>query len=102
MGNYLYVAGGRDTNDVVITSVERYDPFLDEWTSPFEWANATSDGGAFGAGDLLYLVGGYDAVYNTLAGLTAINTSTGAVVAGLPDMTISRGDLAVVAAADGE
>jgi len=46
----------------------------------------------------LYLVGGYDSTYNTLATLTAINTLTGEVNSTLPEMSVSRGDLAAIAA----
>jgi len=32
VGNYLFVAGGRrQSDDSIITSIERYDPFANEW-----------------------------------------------------------------------
>lgn len=67
-------------------------------TNPFNWTDASSDGAAFGSGDWLYLVGGYDSTYNTLASLTAIHTLTGEINSTLPGMNVSRGDLAAIAA----
>ena len=97
VGNYLYVAGGRTVpDDTIITTVERYDPFTEKWDNPFNWTDASSDGAAFGLGDLLYLVGGYSQNYNTLSNITAVNTLTYAFNYSLPNMEVSRGDISAV------
>lgn len=98
VGNYLYVAGGRTLNDSLIPEIDRYDPRTDTWeANVFTWPDVTSDGGAFAVDDLLYLVGGYDGAYNTLANLTALNTSNGEWIVDLPSMQLGRGDIAVTA-----
>lgn len=82
-------------NDTIIQEVDVYDPTNDSWSLAFHWPNATSDGGAFGYGDSLYLVGGYDQIYNSLATLTAIDVTSGVISTNLPSMKYGRGDIAV-------
>jgi hypothetical protein len=95
VGKYLYVVGGRNLDDSLIQEIDRYDPQADTWESNvFTWSNATSDGGAFAVDDLLFLVGGYDGIYNTLANLTALNTTSGEWT-DFPSMQLGRGDIAV-------
>mmetsp|Transcript_21940 Transcript_21940/g.36739 ORF Transcript_21940/g.36739 Transcript_21940/m.36739 type:complete len:476 (+) Transcript_21940:118-1545(+) len=96
VGEYLFVAGGRTVEDNLITTVERYDPATDTWTNPFNWSAASSDGAAFANGNTLYLVGGYDATYNTLTTLTAFDTTTGAIDTSLSGMQLGRGDIAAI------
>ena len=94
----MYVAGGRTLEDALIPEIDRYNPVTGVWESNvFTWPNATSDGGAFAVDDLLYFVGGYDAAYNTLATLTALNTTSGEWIVDLPSMQLGRGDIAVTA-----
>lgn len=94
---YLWLLGGRTVEDDLITSVERYDTTTDTWTTPFNWTEAVSDAAAFAANDgIIYVVGGYDAAYNTLSQLIAIDSSNGAVDNSLPSMFLGRGDLAVI------
>jgi len=105
IGDYLYVAGGRTVpEDTIITQIDRYNVLTDTWELFVDWANATSDGVAFGFGDLLYIVGGYDQVYNSQATMTVINTTTGDFLpAGdYPEMAYPRGDTQIAKLADDE
>ena len=78
IGDFIYLAGGRNVDDSLIDSIDRYDVVNNVWTANvFQWSNAISDAGAFAINDLLYFVGGYDASYNTLANLTSLNINTG-------------------------
>ena len=41
----VYVFGGRDINDILITTIEVYDTLTDQWSvSSDTWPQATSDG----------------------------------------------------------
>ncbi len=96
VGQYMYLVGGRTLEDALIAEIDRFDPVTGVWESNvFTWPNATSDGGAFAVDDLLFLVGGYDGAYNTLASLTALNTTSGKWIVDLPSMQLGRGDIAV-------
>ncbi len=93
VGGKLVLAGGRTLEDNLITTVDVFDPVTNTWSTPFDWANATSDGVAFGANNTLFLVGGYDAYYNTMPTLTSLNILTGEWDFSLPPMKHGRGDI---------
>jgi hypothetical protein len=46
VGDLLYVAGGRwlDDGNGSVPQIDVYNPLTDVWTTPFQWANATSNG----------------------------------------------------------
>jgi len=92
----LYLAGGRDVEDGLITAVDMYDPITDTWTTPFTWDAATSDNGMFSDGTDLYMVGGYNVDYSIAeTALTKVSTVDWAAEAMAP-MTVGRGDLGVI------
>jgi len=97
VGNYLYVAGGRALNDSLILMIEQYNPITNEWNNMWMWPNtstATSDGVAFGAGNLLYIAGGYDSMYNSPGYLYSVDVTTGHWNQ-LASMKKGRGDIEV-------
>jgi N-acetylneuraminic acid mutarotase len=98
VGSKLYLAGGRTLTDDLITAIDVYDPVLNSWTTPFFWTNATatSDGAAFGYKELLFIVGGYTASYDTPGVLTSLNTVTGIFSTNYPVMPTGRGDISVL------
>lgn len=92
----LYIVGGRDVMDQIVTEVDVYDPVSDTWATPYVWEDATSDNGVFADGDDLYLVGGYDQNYtvahNSLTKLSTIDF----IAETLSSMSMGRGDLGVI------
>jgi hypothetical protein len=40
----IYLLGGRDVNDGIINTIERYDVLANSWEEEAVWVNATSDG----------------------------------------------------------
>lgn len=93
LGNYIYVAGGRDVpSDNIISSIERFDAVGNSWQVVYHWSSATSDGVAFSYSmRYLVLVGGYDAVYNSLTQTVSYDTVTNTTSL-LNPMYIGRGD----------
>ena len=59
LGNYIYAIGGNDQN-FKTTSVERYDPSLDQWVEMAPLLTARAGCGAGVLDGYLYVVGGYD------------------------------------------
>ncbi len=95
LGTKLYIAGGRDVYDTIISTIDVYDTILDSWaTISTIWPTATSDGGAFTYNSNVLLIGGYDQFYNLTSNLTAFDPSTNAFTT-KASMTYSRGDVAV-------
>ena len=95
MGQYLYIAGGRDVYDSVVTSIYKLDTKTDLWSALLAtWTGASSDGGAFASSTHFYLVGGYDATYNLLSTLKKFDIATNTITTMAP-MGTARGDIAV-------
>lgn len=95
LGAKLYIAGGRDVSDSIVSTIDVYDTILDTWsTISAPWADATSDGGAFTYDSQIYLIGGYDAYYNLTSTLYAFNPSASTFTTKV-SMTYPRGDIAV-------
>eukprot|EP00457_Paulinella_chromatophora_P009684 gb/GEZN01009755.1/.p1 GENE.gb/GEZN01009755.1/~~gb/GEZN01009755.1/.p1 ORF type:complete len:381 (+),score=15.83 gb/GEZN01009755.1/:65-1207(+) len=63
----IYLLGGRDVNDTVVTAIDAYEIATDKWTTPCTWENATSDLAAFADGNDIYVVGGYAQDYLAMA-----------------------------------
>lgn len=59
----VWVVGGRDDQDAIVTHIDVYDPATNSWSSPVQWPAATSDLGAFTDGTSLFVAGGYDTSY---------------------------------------
>ncbi len=97
IGNYLYVIGGRDVNDNLITAIDRYNVLNDTWELVVDWKNATSDGVAWSIEreNLLMIAGGYDAIYATEGILTTYNVISGVFDTNYPKMNVGRGDTQV-------
>jgi N-acetylneuraminic acid mutarotase len=79
----------------ILTTIDIYNPSANTWSS-INWGNATSDGVAFGYGDSLYLVGGYDSSYNSVSKLERYDTVTGKWDYSLPSMPHARGDIQIL------
>ena len=95
LGTNLYIAGGRNVTDGIVSTIDVYDTILNTWsTISVPWTGATSDGGAFTYNSQIYLIGGYDLYYNLISALYAFNPSTSTFTPKL-SMTYPRGDIAV-------
>ena len=55
----IYVCGGFD-GSVRHTSMERYDPTIDQWTMLTSMSTGREGAGLVVANDMLYCIGGYD------------------------------------------
>jgi N-acetylneuraminic acid mutarotase len=92
---HLYVFGGRELNDSLITQVDRFDVQSGLWEADvFSWPAASSDGSAFAVADMVYLVGGYDAEYDTLTRVETLNVTSGKW-GFAANLTVGRGDIAL-------
>ena len=95
LGKNLYIAGGRNVTDFIVSTIDVYDTILNTWsTISVPWTGATSDGGAFTYNSQIYLIGGYDASYNLISALYAFDSSTSTFTPKV-NMTYPRGDIAV-------
>eukprot|EP01119_Soliformovum_irregulare_P008584 TRINITY_DN21691_c0_g1_i1.p1 TRINITY_DN21691_c0_g1~~TRINITY_DN21691_c0_g1_i1.p1 ORF type:complete len:359 (-),score=45.62 TRINITY_DN21691_c0_g1_i1:47-1123(-) len=75
----MYIVGGRDVNDTLLTQVDVYDIPSNTWTTDasMTWAQATSDFVLVSSGVNLYAIGGYDSNYDSLNSTCVGNTLTG-------------------------
>jgi len=94
VGNYMFIAGGRDVYDVIIKTIERYDVLNDTWVQEAVWESATSDGIAFSVSDMLYIVGGYNQDYSeSVSTMIGYNITSKKFDYTLPSMKYGRGDI---------
>lgn len=101
MGNsHIWVMGGRDVDDNLIGTVDVYDIESDTWNSYTDLPDSyySSDLAGFGHNNLAFFVGGYDATYNYLSTVFAIDTEgtlagTALVIQDKAPLTVPRGDL---------
>jgi len=100
----LYLFGGRDLSDNLITSIDVYNAASNTWsTLSSTWDAATSDAVAVAVGSKIYIIGGYDASYNALNTVFIMDTSVSNPVvttSTLPSLGTGRGD--ACAATDGD
>lgn len=95
----VYLTGGRDVKDVILQSIDVYDPLKNVWEKPISWPDATSDMVAWGYGNIVYIAGGYvqnysfgvilDGDLSTLWGYDTVNKKW---LTNLPPMAHPRGD----------
>jgi len=101
IGTTMYILGGRDVNDVLITKVDIFDTVGKTWsTSPYEWYSATSDLTAVAIGSVIYAIGGYDSNYATLPTIWSFDTSSTSPsweADRIAPMIVPRGDSCTVA-----
>lgn len=69
LDDHIWLIGGRDAMDDVVTQVDVFNPFTQSWSTPGSLANVTSDLAAFASLDttentMIYLVGGWVADYS--------------------------------------
>lgn len=105
--NKLYVFGGRDLSDNIITSVDVYDVKSKSWsTLPDAWTQATSDLVGLSVGNIVYAVGGYAQDYSSLQTTYTLDTTATPLKFTLssvvPPMASERGDACGVASEDGK
>jgi len=107
IGSTLWVLGGVDLAGTLIKSVYYIDTLSDSavWIKAFDWPDATCNLGSFGYGTKIYLVGGYDSVYNTMPTLAMFDVAdvigktlplTNAPIVLKSPMNVGRGDLSTV------
>jgi len=90
----IYLVGGRDVMDNIITDVDVYDIASGTWTTPFQLdpVMAKSDFGMFSYGDSFHMAGGYDSGYTASNSTYKLDMNTLAVTE-LSNMVESRGDI---------
>ncbi|KAG7341500.1 Kelch motif-containing protein [Nitzschia inconspicua] len=106
VNNQLWLLGGRDADDALITEIDVYDIAEKSWsvfTLPDDYL--TSDQACFTdkSSSFFYVAGGYNATYGTRDATFRIDTSTASanlVVEEMAPLIEARGD--VFAASDGE
>lgn len=93
----LYIIGGRTLDqpsfDELAKDIIVYDPILDSWSTfmTLEDQYASSDQASFGKEGSIYMLGGYNANYDTLNDVFALNVET-QVIQALASMSTKRGD----------
>ena len=83
----IYVCGGFD-GSVRHTSMERYDPTIDEWSIMGNMTVGREGAGLVQANDMIYCIGGYDGV-NLLNSVERYDLNTGNW-SSVPAMTTRR------------
>jgi len=98
----IYVFGGRDVSDVLIQEIDVYNPTKNSWSTlpPSQWLNeSSSDFSSLVFNNTIYMVGGYDQNYKTLASVASftpnVANSTWKYDA-LPPMNVPRGDTCAI------
>jgi len=98
-GNLLFLFGGRDISDNIITAVDVYDATSNTWrTLPNAWNTSTSDGVAATINSTIYVIGGYDAIYTALGTVWTVDTTVSNPVvttSSLPSLITPRGDACI-------
>lgn len=97
VGKFLYIIGGRSLADDLIKPIHKYDTEANTWSVALaDFADATSDGGAFTHDSDIYVVSGYDQAYSTSASVLSKIDSDTMTVTTLAPMPTARGDFAIV------
>ena len=98
----IYVIGGRDMDDNLITSIDKYDTVTNEWTSKLaSFDSITSDAAVYSVGTDLFIVGGYEADYTASDKVWKIDTTQETwVPEPAAKLNSGRGDVFTVVAGD--
>jgi len=91
----MYLIGGRDNTDTIITEVDVYDIATNTWTTnpTMNWLRATSDLVVVFSGNFIYTIGGYDANYTSVGQTCFYNTPIALWDCNsLPELNEGRGD----------
>jgi hypothetical protein len=93
----VFIIGGRTLMDEVIKEIVVYDPIDDSWSSFMELPDdyAVSDHAAVVKDGYIYVMAGYDQVYNPKVKTFTINVQTKQIL-DLAPMQIKRGDASAV------
>jgi N-acetylneuraminic acid mutarotase len=107
VGNKLFVFGGRDLDDNIITSVDVYDTQSKRWsTLASAWSQATSDLVGLASGNTVYAIGGYAQDYSSVQTTYTLDATAGSpsftLSSVVPAMSSDRGDACGVASDDGK
>jgi len=93
LNGLIYVLGGRDLSDALITQVDVYDPVANSWSvSNFSLTNWTSDFSTFVNNGVIWMVGGYTQDYTISPSIATFSPTTGFKYNAIPQMTDPRGD----------
>lgn len=97
LNGVIYLFGGRDVNDAVITEVDAYDVATNSWSTPCTWTGATSDLTAFtDGGTQIFVVGGWLPDYSAASSATlAFNPASCAFVT-KATTPVAKGDIAAI------
>lgn len=106
VGSSIYLIGGRDVDDNLISEVDVLDTEAGTWsTLSSECTSPRSDMGTFAYNDLIYVVGGYDFNYTAYSSVDILDPDTGSWtfsddVTTISGLASARGDIALVEADD--
>mmetsp|Transcript_15276 Transcript_15276/g.22548 ORF Transcript_15276/g.22548 Transcript_15276/m.22548 type:complete len:407 (-) Transcript_15276:120-1340(-) len=74
--SYIWLIGGRDVEDNIITAVDVFDVITETWETVGQLSNVTSDLAVYAKDDIIYMVGGWNADYSlTLNQVTMFDTT---------------------------
>eukprot|EP00558_Chaetoceros_sp_UNC1202_P009664 CAMPEP_0197247582 /NCGR_PEP_ID=MMETSP1429-20130617/29418_1 /TAXON_ID=49237 /ORGANISM="Chaetoceros sp., Strain UNC1202" /LENGTH=388 /DNA_ID=CAMNT_0042708521 /DNA_START=135 /DNA_END=1301 /DNA_ORIENTATION=+ len=94
----LYVIGGRDKNQALISNVIVFDPENQQWSEyiTLDGNHEVSDHGSVARDGLIYVFGGYTSGYEAKTSTFSINTKDGGKIKDLEPLPTGRGDIAAV------
>lgn len=88
-GGYLYVAGGRDTNCLILNSCEKYSPFTNSWTPVAPMSHGRVGFGLVAVENCVYALGGSNDITDPLTSVEMYDVFTDKWTP-MPDMLMKR------------
>ncbi|MEZ0228097.1 MAG: Kelch repeat-containing protein, partial [Planctomycetota bacterium] len=100
--NVIYALGGRGTDGVPLSSVERFDPATNSWSTAPSMPSARYGFGAVALTDgRILVIGGWDANGDVISSIDAYDTATGAWSGPIANLPVAVGGCAAAVGADG-
>lgn len=98
MDGKLYVIGGRDSADALISNVIVFDPETQKWSTyiTLDSQHETSDHGSVARDGKIYVFGGWTADYEAKTTVFSIDTNDEGKITDLEPMPTERGDISAV------
>lgn len=97
LSSKLYIIGGRDEFEQIITKVDVLDT-LNKTSCTFEFPEASSDHAAFTLGDKVYVVGGYSSSYEPLDTVYVLDEGAKKFIKSNHRLKKARGDITAAVA----